>query len=106
MDPTLIRRFPDYPLHRPDGSLDCRPLYVIWETTLRCDQACKFCGSRAGRARPDELTTEEAVDAVRQLAALGTREIAMHGGEAYLRPDWLDIVRAAKIGRASCRERV
>ena len=96
MDQTLIRRFPDYPLHRADGSLDCRPLYVVWETTLRCDQACRFCGTRAGRARPDELTTEEMLDVVRQLAALGTHEIAIHGGEAYLRPDWLTLIRTAR----------
>jgi radical SAM protein with 4Fe4S-binding SPASM domain len=92
---TLIRRFPDYPLRRADGSLDCRPLYVVWETTLRCDQACRFCGTRAGRPRPDELTTQEMVDVVEQLAALGTREIAIHGGEAYLRPDWLTLIRTA-----------
>ena len=75
--------------------MDCRPLYVIWETTLRCDQACRFCGSRAGRPRVDELTTEEMVDIVSQLAKLGTREIAIHGGEAYLRPDWLELIRTA-----------
>ena len=33
------------------------PIYVVWETTLRCDHACAHCGSRAGDARPDELDT-------------------------------------------------
>ena len=32
-----------------------RPIYAVWEITLRCDLACRHCGSRAGRARPDEL---------------------------------------------------
>ncbi|MBI4952271.1 MAG: radical SAM protein [Myxococcales bacterium] len=71
-----------------------RPLYVVWELTLRCDQHCRFCGTRAGRPHPDELTTAEACNVVAELAALGTLEVAIHGGEAYLRPDWLDIVRA------------
>ncbi len=70
-----------------------RPTYAVWEITLACDLACRHCGSRAGRARPDELTTEEALDLARQIAALGTSEVTLIGGEAYLREDWLDIVR-------------
>jgi MoaA/NifB/PqqE/SkfB family radical SAM enzyme len=34
-----------------------RPIYAVWELTLRCDLACQHCGSRAGHARPDELST-------------------------------------------------
>ncbi|MGZ5971002.1 MAG: hypothetical protein ACXWP4_25205, partial [Polyangiales bacterium] len=41
-----------------------RPIYAVWELTLACDLACRHCGSRAGRARPDELSTEEALDLV------------------------------------------
>ena len=41
------------------------PAYVVWELTLRCDHACHHCGSRAGKAREDELSTEEALDVVR-----------------------------------------
>ncbi len=72
----------------------CRPRYAVWELTLRCDLACRHCGSRAGRARPDELTTEEAIDLVSQLAELGTTEVALIGGEAYLHEGWFDVARA------------
>jgi len=78
------------------------PRFVVWEITLRCDQHCRFCGTRAGRPRPDELTTEEALGVVDQLAEMGTVEIAIHGGEAYLRPDWLDIVRAIRAHGIDC----
>jgi radical SAM protein with 4Fe4S-binding SPASM domain len=71
-----------------------RPIYAVWEITLACDLACRHCGSRAGRARPDELSTEECLDLVRQMAELGVREVTLIGGEAYLREDWLQIVRA------------
>ena len=74
------------------------PLYVVWELTLRCDLACRHCGSRAGRARPGELDTAEALDVVSQLAAMGTREVTLIGGEAYLHEGWLEIARA--IGAA------
>src|ERR1700688_3451516 len=73
-----------------------RPVYAVWEVTLKCDLACRHCGSRAGRARPDELTTAEALDLVAQVAELGVLELTLIGGEAYLRDDFLEIVRAAK----------
>jgi radical SAM protein with 4Fe4S-binding SPASM domain len=70
------------------------PIVAVWEITLQCDLACRHCGSRAGHARPSELTTAECLDVVRQLAELGTREVALIGGEAYLREDWLTIIEA------------
>jgi radical SAM protein with 4Fe4S-binding SPASM domain len=70
------------------------PLVTVWEITLACDLRCRHCGSRAGPRRPEELTTEEALDVVAQLKDLGGREVALIGGEAYLRPDWTTIIRA------------
>lgn len=72
------------------------PTYAVWELTLQCDLACRHCGSRAGHARPDELDTEEALDLVAQLAALGVLEVTLIGGEAYLRDDWLVVVKAIR----------
>ncbi len=69
-----------------------RPIYAVWELTLACDLACRHCGSRAGVARDDELTTSEARDLVRQMAALGVREVALIGGEVYLHPGWTEVV--------------
>ena len=73
-----------------------RPVYAVWEITLKCDLACRHCGSRAGAARPDELTTAECLDLVHQMADLGVKEVTLIGGEAYLRDDWTDIVRAIR----------
>jgi radical SAM protein with 4Fe4S-binding SPASM domain len=79
-------------LLRPD--LPAHPRYVVWELTLACDLACRHCGSRAGLPREAELTVNEAIGVADQLAAMGTREVAFIGGEAYLAPQWLQIVRA------------
>jgi radical SAM protein with 4Fe4S-binding SPASM domain len=73
---------------------DFRPAYVVWELTLRCDQPCTHCGSRAGDARPDELSTEEALRVVGELAAMRAREVVLIGGEAYLHPGFLEIIAA------------
>lgn len=77
-------------------SEDHFPAYVVWEITLRCDLACTHCGSRAGPKRPDELSTEEALEVVEQLAAMRTREVVLIGGEAYLHDGFIEITRALK----------
>jgi radical SAM protein with 4Fe4S-binding SPASM domain len=75
---------------------DFYPAYVVWEITLRCDQPCAHCGSRAGGPRSDELSTQEALGIVEQLRAQKTREVVLIGGEAYLHDGFLDIVRALR----------
>jgi radical SAM protein with 4Fe4S-binding SPASM domain len=78
------------------------PVAVVWEITLACDLACSHCGSRAGRRRRDELSTAECLDLVAQMAELGTREVGLIGGEAYLRKDWLQIVAAVRGAGMEC----
>ena len=92
--PTL-RRLPLAGEARPIDE-HWKPVYAVWEVTLRCDLACRHCGSRAGHARGDELSTEQCLDLVRQMAALGVKEVTLIGGEAYLRDDWTEIVREIK----------
>lgn len=71
-----------------------RTAYAVWEITLKCNLACTHCGSRAGDAREKELSTAEALDVVKQLKEAGITEVSLIGGEAFLRPDWLEIARA------------
>jgi radical SAM protein with 4Fe4S-binding SPASM domain len=79
---------------RPEDLDRPHPIYCVWEITLACDLGCKHCGSRAGKARTEELTTEECLDVVAQLHETGVREVTLIGGEAYLREDWDLIARA------------
>jgi radical SAM protein with 4Fe4S-binding SPASM domain len=90
--PPGRRHLPLLPDVRPVDAQ--RPIYAVWEITLACDLACRHCGSRAGRARADELDTAQALDLIDQMAALGVLEVTVIGGEAYLRPDWLTLVAA------------
>jgi len=92
-----------------------RPFFVVWEITMKCDQPCQHCGSRAGQARKDELSTAELVAISDALARLGTLEVTLIGGEAYLRDDCALIIqslaeRGIRVGiqtggRAFTRER-
>ncbi|MEM9459190.1 MAG: radical SAM protein [Myxococcota bacterium] len=79
-----------------------RPRWAIWELTLACDQRCAHCGPRAGKRRPDELTTEEALALVDELAELGLGEVVLIGGEAYLRNDFILVVRRIRERGMAC----
>lgn len=73
---------------------DWRPRNAVWELTLACNLRCGHCGSRAGKARPSELGTDECLDVARQLADLGGELVTLSGGEPTLRRDWDVVARA------------
>ena len=77
---------------RPQDYQNPKPIYAVWEITLRCDHACSHCGSRAEFARTDELNTEQLLEVADQLIRIGTREVTLIGGEAYLRSDVYTLV--------------
>jgi hypothetical protein len=83
--PLLSRRPTVLDAQSRDVDRTWRLRYCVWELTLRCDLACNHRGSRAGRARANELTTAEALNAVDQLADLGVLEVTLFGAEVYLR---------------------
>jgi radical SAM protein with 4Fe4S-binding SPASM domain len=83
---------------RPGDEEAPRPIFAVWELTMKCDQPCQHCGSRAGPARASELSTAEILSVAASLADLGCREVGLIGGEAYLRPD-LDEIIAYLAGR-------
>lgn len=64
----------------------------VWEITLACCFSCKYCGSKGGKARTDELSTEECLDIADQLSEMGCRRVSMIGGEVFMRKDWKQIV--------------
>ena len=79
-----------------------RYVYAVWELTLQCNLGCVHCGSRAAKARAEELSTSEALDLVRQMQDAGVTEVTLIGGEAFLRADWLVIVKAIREAGLSC----
>ncbi|AFY48967.1 radical SAM additional 4Fe4S-binding domain protein [Nostoc sp. PCC 7524] len=81
---------------------DRRISYAVWEITLKCNLACQHCGSRAGHTRAKELSTQEALDLVKQMADVGITEVTLIGGEAFLRPDWLEIAQAINQAGMHC----
>ncbi|MCB9703138.1 MAG: radical SAM protein [Myxococcales bacterium] len=79
-----------------------RPRLAVWEFTLACDQRCLHCGPRSTVRRPGELSTEEALALVGELAAAGVGEVVLIGGEAYLRDDFILVIRAIREAGMAC----
>jgi radical SAM protein with 4Fe4S-binding SPASM domain len=104
MEHTVIpapRQLPARKVRDSDLS-DCVPVLCVWELTLACNLKCTHCGSRAGAKRQNEMSLDEATEVIEALARLGTREIAIIGGETFLRKDWIEIVRRISANGMVC----
>jgi len=73
-------------------ALDC----AIWEFTLACNLRCSHCGSSAGQARSDELSTDEAFELCEMLASVGCKEVCLMGGEPLLRSDFIPVSKCVQ----------
>ena len=60
---------------------------IHWEITNKCNLQCKHCLPMSGPARPDELTTEEAMAALDTFRDAGTSQVFFTGGEPFIRKD-------------------
>jgi radical SAM protein len=81
----------------PHLDVTARPFIVIWECTTACPLACRHCRAEAQpRRAPDELSTAEAMDLMRQVAAFGRPAplFVITGGDPFQRPDLFELVRA------------
>jgi heme b synthase len=73
---------------------------VAWETTRRCNLACKHCRAVAENHHYDnELDTEKSFTLLEQIKEVGTPIIILTGGEPLLREDIFDIAAfGTKLG--------
>lgn len=75
---------------------------MIWEVTRACELACRHCRADAIPARdPRELTTEEGIALLREVAAFGSPPplVVLTGGDPFLRPDLDELVaRGTELG--------
>ena len=73
------------------------PRLIFWETTAGCNLACIHCRriTVADQLLPQDLTTEESLDLIDQIAAFARPIFVLSGGEPLFRPDIFDIARHA-----------
>lgn len=77
-----------------------RPFILFWEVTRACPLACKHCRAVAQpRPHPDELTHDEALRLVDDIAQLAPAMLVLTGGDPMMRPDLPELIsRAAGRG--------
>jgi len=69
---------------------------VAWEITRRCNLFCAHCrGSATGEGGANELSTEECLNLVDQIADVARPILILSGGEPLMRADLLDVARYA-----------
>lgn len=89
------KRLPSHLLHY---SVDKKPV-VVWTSTHRCNLHCAHCYTDSfDREYPGELTTDEALTLVDDLADFGSPVLLISGGEPFRRPD-VETVAEYAIGR-------
>lgn len=65
-----------------------------WSITGKCNLRCRHCYMSAPQAKYGELSHEQCLSIIRQLADAGITQISLTGGEPLVRNDFLDIVDA------------
>ncbi len=85
--PRYHRRSKDLPSHLLHYSEDKKPV-VVWTSTRRCDLHCAHCYTDSrDREYRGELTTEEAISMIDDVATFGSPLLPISGGEPLKRPD-------------------
>ena len=83
------------PSHLLQFSADKKPV-VVWNCTRRCNLRCAHCYSRsADRDYAGQMTTEQALAMLDDLAEFGVPVVLFSGGEPLLRADLDRLVRHA-----------
>jgi cyclic pyranopterin phosphate synthase len=97
VDPQHLPTYPtDAPAHDAFGR---RIDYLRVSLTDRCNMRCVYCMPAEGMQfapRPELLTNDELLLALRAAAAAGFRKIRLTGGEPMLRHGIVELVRAIK----------
>lgn len=79
------------PSHLLQFSVDKKPV-VVWNVTRRCNLKCVHCYAHArDQAFADELSTQQGLAVLDDLAQFGSPVVLFSGGEPLMRPDLLEL---------------
>jgi len=87
------------PSHLLQFSADKKPV-VVWNCTRACNLRCVHCYSNSGACRHGvEMTTDQGLALIEDLAAFGAPVMLFSGGEPLMRPDLQTLIeRAVALG--------
>ncbi len=76
--------------------LKYQPVTSVWEVTMGCNMNCTHCGSSCNQPYNDELSTQEALQLVKEIAELGVKWVTLSGGEPLTRQDLPELIKVLK----------
>lgn len=65
---------------------------VFWSITGKCNFHCRHCFMDAPNEKLGELTTQEAIDLIDQMAECGVLRVDITGGEPFVRKDFWKLI--------------
>ena len=65
---------------------------VLWSITGKCNYRCRHCFMDAPNAALGELSTDEALNLIDQMAECGVLQVDITGGEPFVRKDFWQLV--------------
>jgi radical SAM protein with 4Fe4S-binding SPASM domain len=78
------------------GRAELRRPVVVWNCTRRCNLACRHCYSDSDARRHPEMSQDEGVAMIRDVAAFGSPALLLSGGEPLMRPDAFELIGEAR----------
>ena len=77
-------------------AIKLRPRSCTWEITFRCNFKCLHCASdvNSNKVRGEELSFNDILTVIQDLASLECEQITLSGGEPLMRSDWPEIASA------------
>jgi putative heme d1 biosynthesis radical SAM protein NirJ2 len=70
-------------------------MLISWNTTRACNQACAHCYRDAGTRQEEELTTEQGLNLIEEIAKAGFKILVLSGGEPLMRGDLFELIEKA-----------
>ena len=67
--------------------------FVQWLATYQCNFCCPFCEATAGNVGENELSFDEVITLIDDLAAMKVKRFVISGGEPLCRSDLIEIMR-------------
>ncbi|KZX16868.1 antilisterial bacteriocin subtilosin biosynthesis protein AlbA [Methanobrevibacter cuticularis] len=69
------------------------PFQVVWNITKACNMRCIHCYESASTRQNDELSKNQVINGLDQMAHVGVASVAFSGGEPSIHPNILDFIK-------------
>jgi radical SAM protein with 4Fe4S-binding SPASM domain len=92
---NLIRSVSDYGVEIPQ--ILRAPVSVVWSLSYGCNLRCMHCYQNASQPSSDELTLDQQLDIVDQLARLEVSMIVLSGGEPLTNPNLGKLIERIRL---------